>query len=472
MEDDVTVRNKVAPRWKRRFLGWTAFLCLFGCYASTVTLDHPSNDVISACLGAWRIAETHTPWLDDADVDAIPRQHHISLWVGEAENGHTAVFRSPGAIASGVPAYLVAQQGRSPQDFDVLPGAITAALLAALSMLLLWIALHRYLPARESTVSVATLALTTPIWSVDADGLWTHAVTVLGLAGMVWAASRERWWLAGIFGGVGLWGRLHLALIVAILGLGLALWRRKPSIAVSVGAASGIFMLLAAWWAHWMYGTWNPAGPYPTVTAYAQNAAERAGGGGWFDQLVNEAGLLISPDRGLLVWTPALIILLPAVGRSWNQLPDWSRVLVIGGLAYAVVQGLLNGFAGGSGFFGYRLTLETLVCVFPAYALSAAQAGPIARRLLGPVLALQFSAISFGAVSNAFLLPDDQAWSDNSLWLALRHEPELWAWVILMLVIGTLAGAAWRDRDWGFSAPISGEELEQEPGRDGARTRA
>ncbi len=66
--------------------------------------------------------------------------------------------------------------------------------------------------------------------------MWTHPVTLLGIGGMAWAASRDRWWLVGLFGGVALWGRLHTALIVAILGLAVAVARRRPRIALQAGS--------------------------------------------------------------------------------------------------------------------------------------------------------------------------------------------------------------------------------------------
>lgn len=464
------VQNRPMPRHPA--LVGVFGLAVFLVYALTTARHYVVNDCLSASLAAWRIATTGTPWFDGFMLDAIPRAPAQELWTGTAANGHVAVFRSPGVIAVGIPGYAVGGRGTSPSDFSLLPGALTAALLAAGAMAVVLVLLLQHLSIRDALTSTLALAFATPMWSVNGNSLWTHCVTVLGLAGMAWAGTKERWWLAGLFGGIALWGRLHTALIVAIFGLGLAVWRRRPSIAVRVGAVSAACMALAAAWSHWMYGTWNPAGPYPTVAAYAHKAASETGGGEWLDQLVNEAGLWISPDRGLLVWTPTLVLLAPAVVRSWRELPDWVRVLGAGGLAYTLVQGLMNGFTGGSSFYGYRLTLECLVCVFPAFALSARRMGRVAQVLLGPLLGLQLTAIFIGAVSEGFFLTPDQAWSDNSFWLALRTVPSLWALVSLMVLVGALAGSAWRQRDWGGSAPRPGEELEQEPGRDGARTRA
>lgn len=429
-------------------------------YAVTATTSRPVNDVLSASLSSWQIASTGQPWFDDVALEAVPTRPGQHLWTGTADNGHVAVFRSPGAIAVGLPPYFVSElfsDGTGPAAFSVVPGAMWAALLACASLLLLWLALRRHQDERHAAAAVLVLGLTTPVWTVNADSLWTHSLTVLGIAGMAWSTTTQRWWLAGLFGGLALWGRLHAALIVAALGLGLAVWRRRPAIAVAVGLPSATLLGLATVWSHWMYGRWSPQGPYPSPSAYARGVSES----GPFDTVTNQLGLWISPDRGLLVWTPLLVVLAPAVLRAWTELPDWSRVLALSGVVYALVQGGLNGFTGGSGFYGYRLTLETLACLFPAYALSARRMGAWARLLVGPVIGLQLAATVIGATAEGFYLRPEDAWTDNSYALALRELPWLWLWTALCIVIGLLAGRVWRDR---ITVPV-GAARRVEPAR-------
>jgi alpha-1,2-mannosyltransferase len=419
-------------------------------YLTTADRSIGFNDVTSASLGAWRIATSGQPFLDGLDLTDLDFNEEY-LWVGTAGNGHTVVLRSPGAIAVGVPAYVLARTGGEVADFVRWPGAVWAALLATATLLLFWRALRPFLPAPWTTAAVTALGFATPVWTVAANGLYTHTLTVLAIAGMAWGAATGRWWLVGVFGGLGLWGRLHVALVVAVLGLGLAVWRRRPSIAVVVGAVSGAFLVLAAGWSRWLYGAWVPQGPYASPTEYAA----RAGDSGLTEHVVNQLGLWVSADRGLLVWTPVLLLLLPAVVRSWRELPDWTRVLAGGGLAYCLVQGQLNHFDGGSGFYGYRLTLETLACLFPLYATAARHAGRVARHLLGPLLGLQVAAMAIGATSEGFLVLEQFAWTDNSLALGLRTFPALWLWLALMALVGHLAARVWRGR--GLHRPVERE---------------
>jgi alpha-1,2-mannosyltransferase len=353
-----------------------------------------------------------------------------------SDEGHVAVFRSPGAIAVAVPGYLLRGGGSDPADFSILPSALTAAVLAVLALILFWLAIRDPLGDIPAASAVLLLGFTTPFWSVNANSLWPHALTLFGISGMSWATVRERWWLVGLFGGLALWGRLHMTVVVALLGLGLAIWRRKPALAIKVGLVSGGLMFLAAAWSHWMYGNWSPQGPYPSGRAYVEGASVKQ----FQDHVVNQLGLWVSPDRGLLVWTPVVLLMLPAVGRAWRDLPDWTRLLATSGVAYAFIQGFLNGFGGGSGFYGYRLTLETLACLFPAIALSTPFLGRFGRVAVGPLIGLQFSAIALGAITEGFFVTTDRAWHDNSLALALRTYPFLWTWVVLCIAMGYLMG--------------------------------
>jgi alpha-1,2-mannosyltransferase len=281
---------------------------------------------------------------------------------------------------------------------------------------------------------IATLAagFTTPIWSVAANGIWPHTITVLGIAGCGWASSTRRWWLVGLFGGVVLWGRLHAALIVAVLALYIAWRRRDPAIALKVGGVGAVALALICAWSRWMYGTWSPTASYDT-TVFEDFARDHR------IDLVNQLGMWVSPDRGILIWTPLVVVLLVPLVRSWSSLPDWTRGLVLGGLAYTILQASLNRFSGGEVFYGYRLGLEMLACLVPALALSARNVGPVARLLLGPVIALQFVAVAVGASTDRFFVPADEVWHENAFRSALlANQPVLLATLLLAVGVAIL----------------------------------
>ncbi len=430
----------------RERLGAAALaVTLLAVYLATCSAT-PSVDASSASLQGWRIATTGSPWLDDVDLDDLPvRYTDPPFWTGENETGHVVVYRSPGVTAVSTLAYL----GRSsdPTTFSIRPASLLAAGLAWLAVLLVYSALRRHLSRRVALGVSAVLALGTPVWSVAADAMWPHTLTTLGIAGMAFAASRDRWLLAGLMGGIGLTGRLHLSLVVATLGLGAGVLRRRTRITVLVAAGSLPFLFLSAAWSRWLYGQWDPAGGYPQVDAYASRATSQSP----LDLVLNHVGLWVSADRGFLTWTPVVVVLLPALARSWRYQPDWARVLLVGGLLYTAVQGLMNHFAGGTAFYGYRLTLELLLCLTPALAFALPHTRRWARAVAPVVAGLQVGAIALGATFNSVGLALDVAWTRNAFAVALVEVPVLAVAWSLCGVLGLLVARA-AARDGGSAA--------------------
>lgn len=438
-----------APTGRRRWLpdAWrlpvTMFLVAGVVYAISAAYSGVSGDVLTTNLASWQFSRG-TPYLDQISFPPLENHPGRATWVVMLDNGREIVGRSPGAVLAGVPAYALFGGG----TFSLVPGAVTASLLTALAVALLALTLQRVLPRREAALATAVFAFSTPVWSVAANGVWPHTVTVLGICGMAWASSvpsSHRWWLVGLFGGVVLWGRLHAAVLVAVFGLYVAWRHRSVRELLQIGMPSAALLALQAGWTRWLYHSWNPASAYNT-DPFSDFAGEHR------LDVVNQLGFWVSPDRGFLVWTPLALVLLPALVRSWSTLPAWSRGLVWAGLTYTVLQGVLNRFSGGDTFYGYRLMLEFLACATPAFALSARRMGRPARALFAPVVALQAIAITAGAVNNRLGLPHEKVWHDNSFLDALGDQ----SWLVLpVLVIAGLMGWLGRRMWSGHETPSS-----------------
>jgi hypothetical protein len=218
--------------------------------------------------------------------------------------------------------------------------------------------------------------------------------------------------------------------------------RRRPAIAVKVGTASLAMLGLMSVWTHWMYGRWDPTSGY-RVGDFTSNADR------YVVDWVNFSGFFVSPDRGLLVWTPLVALLLPALVRSWRELPDWSRTLLVGGVAYLLLQGLLVRFSGGDQFYGYRTSLELLACATPALALSASRMGPVARRLFTPLAVLQLVMIVPGSVLDGFYVEAATVWYRNAFVNGVIDHPLTMA----LFTAGSLAAAYVVARVWRHTAP-------------------
>lgn len=415
---------------------WRAPLILFGlvllAYAATIGRE-PSLDVWTAHLASWKIATTGVPWLDVSTVPALDEHPLRQVWVIGTADGRESIGRAPGVIAASLPAYWL----WGGADLSMVPAGLTAAVLTAGAVTLLFLALRDRIGDRQAALAAIVFGLTTPVWSVAADGLWPHTLTVLGIAGMAWAAQRERWWLVGLFGGIALWGRLHAAVICAVLGVALAVYRRSPTIAIRAGISSGALLALMSGWTRWMYGDWDPTSAYRVGEFTSQASSKTL-------DIANHLGFWVSADRGLLVWTPLLLVLAMPLVRNWRELPDWSRALVYGGGVYTLLQGSLNRFSGGDAFYGYRLGLELLACLAPALALSAHRMGPIARRLFMPVAILQFAMIFPGAAANVFFVNADDVWTHNSVVVAFVDQPLIFGTVFVASILaGVLFARIW-----------------------------
>lgn len=370
----------------------TALLLFLICAAIYIPTAHAiSNDVVTADFAAWQVAidgkRTFTP-----DELPVPMDHPLrDVWIITNADGQETIGRSSGVIVASIPAYWLVQ----PDTMTSWPARVTAALITAAAVAMLYLLLSRYLDRRRALLAAGIFAFATPVWSLAADGMWPHTITVVGIIGMAWAAERDRWWLVGLFGGVALWGRLHAALICALLVLGVAFVRRAPrpplKPVLQAGSTGLLMLALACCWTRWYYGTWNPTAGY-TTSVFTDYAGQHA------IDLQNQLGMWISPERGILTWTPLIVVLAGALVRSWRQLPDWSRMLLLAGVVYTLVQAYFNRFSGGSTFYPYRLGLEFLASATPALALSAHRMGAVARRLFVPVLVVQTGAIALGAL--------------------------------------------------------------------------
>lgn len=379
-----------------------------------------SLDVASAHFAAWHLISTGSPWIEN--VGFIEGHALRDVWVTTA-GGHEVIARAPGVIVAVVPAYFLAQL----DGFSNVPGGLTAAVMTAGSVTLMYLVAARRWSVRASVFAALVFGLTTPVWSVAADGMWPHTLTVFAAAGMAWSAQRDRWWLVGLFAGIGIWGRVHFALVLAVLGV-LEAWRqRRPMVAVKAAVPGLALLGLMSVWTRWMYGEWRLTGNYSTgeVLALRDN---------YSSILLNELGLFFSLGRGLLIWTPLALVLIPAVYRAWRELPGWSRSLLVGGVVYTLVQGFLNRFQGGDSFWGYRLGLELLACAFPAFVLAADRMGLVARRLLAPVVAVQFVVMLPGVVGSAGPPVAGDAWWDNPV-ITLPFQGSIGALVLAGILV-------------------------------------
>lgn len=425
--------NKPAPRsWAIAVFGAALALFLVAAnYTGPLSVDPAASSV-----QAWAVGTNGSPWIEGTDDQAAVRSAVEQNPFIDEVNGHVVALRAVGTWLPAVPAYALLGEV---DTYSLMPAGVTAALVSALAVLWMFLALYRIVPPGYAVGAAAVFAFATPTWSVSADALWGHTFTQAAIAGAALAAAKGRWWLAGAALGLGILARAHVALIALVLGLGMAWTTRSPRPAVQIGgpALAGLLMLVAL--NSWLFGTPSVGGAYAEPTERLAGSANVG-----LDGLPeNVAGFLVSPGRGLLVFTPVLLVLLPSVVRWWKSFPEWTRWLALGGLLYTAGQLWINVFHGGDAFSSYRLGLELMTALTPVYAFAAVRASrEVTATAIGVVIA-QGGVIAVGALLTPWI-PQGGAWTHNDVGVAWSAAPLIVsAYVVAVIALALAASVIW-----------------------------
>lgn len=411
------------PRARTRWLPLALLLIALALYLPTVGKETVVTDSQAAAASAWRIATTGRPWVEGVATEDLEGSRYPDMWIIETPQGHEVHSRAPGAILPGVPFYWLLNNDPDPADFDIWVGGVAAAALTSVGGLLMYFALRPGVGEGAAFAGSAVLLFATPMWSVGANALWTHNLTFVAIAGAMFAAVRSRWWLAGAFFALGILARAHVALIAAVVGLYLGWRRRDWRIVAYTGATSALGLALLAAWNRAVFGSWSLRSGYSHDVETLVVGSEDGTGKGVLYDIANVIGFLLSPDRGFLVWTPVVLVLLPSLLASWRQLPDWSRAFVLAGVAYSLLQLRINSFHGGQNFYGYRLALELLVCMTPALVYAYRRTATGTKYVVGVVVGVQVAAFAIGAAAERYYVHDADMWSTSAYVNALADHP-------------------------------------------------
>lgn len=247
------------------------------------------------------------------DLDEFPelRATGLPYYLTYTHGHHVSVYPVTAALVA-LPFYLPLAFLDTGTATTYLPIAekIGAAGIAALSVAFIWLALSAATSRRLALSLTIVYAFGTSTFSTTSQALWQHGPGQLGLCIMLWALVREArrehtnaagWLLlAGLGAGLACAARPTNA-ILALSGLAalLARSRRAPLIA-ALGLAPAIVWHVG--YNHWAFGDplhlqWSigDAGPWQG------------------DMVTGLLGLLVSPSRGLFVYSPALLAAAPAV---------------------------------------------------------------------------------------------------------------------------------------------------------------
>jgi hypothetical protein len=294
---------------------------------------------------------------------------------------------------------------------------VTAALCSLVSIFFVYLILERLLDSPAQALGFAWIyAFGTVVWSVNARALWQHGPALMFLAAGLLALLRRT---ARADAAAGL--LLCLAVLTRptaiLLALPLVAWAVRPEarrlLAIAAGAAPPALLHAAYAWSYW--GS-------PFSLAQPVGAAGFAG-----DPLQGLAGILVSPARGLFVFSPVFLFAIPASVRAFRRSDDsrspLMRALVVGSILTVAVYSCWRVWWGGYSF-GYRLLAELALplTILVAWDWPRIRASRLALPLFAIAATLSFFVHALGAYEypNAF---DASVTADPArLWDPLETE--------------------------------------------------
>jgi hypothetical protein len=352
----VRLRTGQATSTPRR--AWvTTFILLVICYALTAHwYGLQSIDSIAAAWPSWQLAHHGNVWLEH--IKGLPALPWFST-----NHGHLISNRTPGVILIGVPLQVLLMPFGAIGPLYLATATavvVTAAAVANLALLA-----TRLGATPRWAMSAALLAgLGTGLWGNASGELWPHGPDALWLSLAALALSRNHWSRAGAALGTAVLTRPHFILVVAALAATLLVRRRRLRPALQLSLPVGASLLLLVLWNGVVYRA-------PGITGGYSEHIGRFEGMTWVDTANHIAGSLVSPLRGVLVFSPFVLPLAVLIWRERRALPDWTLGLAVGALAYQCAQWRLTTLGGGTGFYGYRYFLEPLVLLYPAAVVAA-----------------------------------------------------------------------------------------------------
>jgi hypothetical protein len=213
---------------------------------------------------------------------------------------------------------------------------IAASFMAALSALAVFGASRRLLGAttvsrpddrdgdldmRAAVFAAVAYGLGTSVWSTASLAIWTHTPAVLGYALALWALTANRVGIAGTAVAAAVLARPATAPAAMFLTMYLvheAIAKSRWTNAVRFSVCAGVTGLAGLLYNYWLFG--NAVGGAPFRTAY------------WMKELgtpnmfsgslpAGFAGLTVSPSRGILIFSPIVLVAVAGAVRAWKALP-------------------------------------------------------------------------------------------------------------------------------------------------------
>jgi len=313
------------------------FLCAMTVYNANLR-SISAGDTYPARYLPFAIWHYHTLSLDPIEPVVAQGRGSNAFWIVQSPNG-PAVSLYPVVVPTLLaPLYLPAvaylnMRGWTDARLDYVARVmekITASLIAAVSVALLYLLLRRRTSRRIAVLLTLAYAFGTTTWMISSQALWQHGMGQLLLIAclliITGPCTGVNVLVAGLLLGLLAGNRPPDALLALTLGIFCLFWARGRGWLLIAGAVLPVGLVLL----YNLQMTGNIAGGYGLrgTPSFLQH-----------DLLYGIAGILFSPMRGLFVFSPFLLFLVLRGSRLLSDRSD--RGLTLAMLAGVVLQIIL-----------------------------------------------------------------------------------------------------------------------------------
>jgi hypothetical protein len=340
-----------------------------------------------------------------------------------------------------LPAWWLSRQSPPlyPHSHDFVVIAITmeklsASLIAAISGAVLFLALRKISSRNVSLVVALIYGLASNTWTISSQTLWRHGLTELSFAFLLWALfhlpdSRRAAFWAGLALAVAAANKPLEAILTVpfLLYFGRRHWKNSLLFLTPLVVFGSLVL------AYNLYFFARLLGGYPAPTLGSESSARSS----FLARFaVGLLGSLVSPSRGLLIYTPWAAFAFWGAARLWKEKsPGWSRLLIVGMAAILVVQ-VGGGDWWGGWCFGPRYLTDLLpfLAWFLVPVLTSIRTRPVLRLVFAATVAVALWVQGVGA----FYYPAGD-WDGRPINVDLKPQ-RIWDWSDTQLLRSWRAG--------------------------------
>lgn len=343
-------------------------------------------------------------------------------------------FRSAYSVVPSIEAAIVALPLHASGLVDLraplapsLIASLTASLLTAAAVALVFAAAARRIRGRNAAILALGLGLGTNLWPLAGRSLWQLETVVFGFALALfawWRTPQETLPRHVLLGAAGLalagGARMETTPAIAVLLIGLAVRlgvrRALPAFLIVGGTAAVMMTAQRAW-----FGSVLGAKMILQTSGFdAHSVTSTISDEPWTGAL----GLLLSPSRGLIIFSPIVLVPLIGLPRVLRQRDHagghwWTAAAILQFVCYACYSMWWGGHT-----YGPRYLVDALVPLTPAATAGMTWVAARRWRQIAGAVALCWSVVV--AATGAFYYPHDR-WNTDPADVDRYHE-RLWDW--------------------------------------------